>query len=112
MKLPLQILRLQARAWRDYGIALPQFLRLTPSELRVLTRDAHSEREAEARMADRRTARLCAAVYNNNPRRKKGAQPLSEDDFMPKRRAVGREPQSSAVIRSKMQALAMVLNMN
>lgn len=112
MKLPLQILRLQARAWRDHGIALQQFLRITPSELRVLFRDARSEREAEACLADRRTARLCAAVYNNNPNRKKGSRALTEDEFMPKPRGVAREPAPASVINSKMQALMVAMKNN
>ena len=82
----LTLLRLQAEAFRRHGITRDQFVKITPRELRVLDKDALAEWELEKELADRRTARILAAIYNNNPNRKKGAQVLSEDDFLPKKR--------------------------
>ena len=75
---------MQARAWRNHGLTRPQFLELTPTELLQLDEDLREEITAEHELADRRTARLVAAIYNASPRSRRSD--FSEDDFLPRRR--------------------------
>ena len=79
-----EILKIQAMAFRRYGIPREQFLRLTPSEFNDLNRDWIQDKEFEEELADRRTGRIIAAIVNSNPFRK-GGKILSEEDFMPQK---------------------------
>lgn len=84
MRTPFKILRLQAEAFRRHGLPLELFLKVTPAELASLNADALREWTLEKELEDKRTARLIAAIYNNNPGKKKG-RTFSEKDFMPKK---------------------------
>lgn len=80
----LRVLRLQAEAFRRHGLPREQFLKITPAELAALNADALREWSLEKELEDRRTARIIAAIYNNNPHKKKG-RVFSEKEFMPRK---------------------------
>lgn len=83
LKLPFLVLRLQARALRRYGIPARRFLKLTPAEFNLIEDDALQELKAADTREDIRAARIIAAVYNNNPNKKR-SKTYSEKDFLPK----------------------------
>lgn len=86
--LTLRYLRLQTEAFRRHGLTRDQFLKLTPAELSQLNKDAQREWLFEKEQQDRRTARLIAAIFNNNPNRKRG-KVFDESHFMPRKNATG-----------------------
>lgn len=100
----LPILRLQAEAFRRHGITRDTFLKLTPSELAILNKDALQEWKTDKELADRRTARIIAAIYNNNPNRKKG-RVFGENDFLPKKKSEAQNNQTAANLLAKAQFL-------
>lgn len=84
MTAKLAILRLQARAFRRYGLTAEQVLSLTPSEYQLIERDALREIKFAESHADFRMGMICAAIYNNNLNRKKGAKRHDWKDFQPR----------------------------
>jgi hypothetical protein len=96
-----------------HGIRGSEFLELTPFELYTLDKDYYEELKAEKdleydlwkqgqELAAGRTAQILAAIYNNNPNRKKGAKILKASDFLPeteeqkKRKAPKGSPEEKA----------------
>lgn len=95
MRLSLQILRLQAEAFRRHGLTRDQFLSITPRELGELNADAFAEWETEKTIEDKRTARLIAAIYNASPNRKRG-KTFTEKDFLPQQKKTAQPAGNSA----------------
>lgn len=63
------------------GIADEVFWRSTPAETMALLEAIRERRETEQRAENMRAGLIAAAVYNNNPRRKRGAKPVRPSDF-------------------------------
>ncbi len=76
-----QLLLLKVKAARR-GIPLEIFRQLTPADLRAADRAIREEEAAEDTRWNRRIARIVAAIYNNNPNKRKGIL-FTEEDMMP-----------------------------
>jgi hypothetical protein len=79
--------QLKARAVRLCGISESQFIKLTPAEFHSIQDEALQELSTAEERENMRTARILAAIYNNNPNRKKSSKRFSEEDFLPKKKA-------------------------
>ena len=107
-KLPLKILIIQSRAFRNHGINVKRFLKLTPGELNELDKIRFRELELEYSSHDRRTARIIATLYNCN-RSKKNSKTFTEDDFMPEKRS--NNIQSCETLKHKVKLIHSALTM-
>ena len=77
----IEVLRIFLQAFRRYGICRSDFLSITPRELHMLEDDYISEWQQKNEIEERRTGRIVASIYNNNPNRTKSSRFFSEVDF-------------------------------
>jgi len=119
--LNLQILRLRSSSYRRHGLSRSEFLQLTPFELYQLDKDYFKERnldrefelekwKASSQHLNVVCARLMAAIYNNNPNRKKGAKVLTEQDFLPKKAEEQKKVKPAKGILNHMKYIAETIN--
>lgn len=106
--IPLRLLRLQARANRQYGVSPDAFLRLTPREFGAIQTDALGELKAQEARENRRTARIMAMIANvNRPKYHPG---YDENDFLPEAaEAEAKRFLSSFELRAKIQHIHAAL---